>query len=77
MSADVTPVQPGDDWLALRFAWPSGKGPDPLTVWQGLRGVCRELGELGERDHEVLDRFQRLGAAADVLSKLLDERLVI
>jgi hypothetical protein len=55
-----------------------GEGPDTLTIWQGLRGVCRELQLIqASIDSESIDRYGELGAAAEVLAGLLEARLMV
>lgn len=55
-----------------------GQGPDSLTIWQGLRGVCRALHDVGGRiDSDTVDQFGNLSAAALVLSELMEDRLMI
>ncbi len=55
-----------------------GEGPDSLTIWQGLRGVCRALHEAGGHiNSDTVDQFGNLSSAALVLSDLMEDRLMI
>lgn len=84
-SADQPPRPPGKprgprQKPALAFSDPDAVdgGPSTLAIWQGLRGVCRALADIeGRRNDDCVERFSTLGAAADVLAQLMEQRLMI
>jgi hypothetical protein len=51
----------------------SGEGPGALIIWQGLRGVCREMDMI---ETDGVNRYIGLAAAAAVLSQLLEDRML-
>jgi hypothetical protein len=53
------------------------EGLDTLTVWQGLRGVCKALDDLHALSSNSIDTMADLGAAARVLAELMEDRLMI
>jgi hypothetical protein len=69
--------RPKQQRVEISFGW-FGEGPDSLTIWQGLRGVCVAMNEVGGLiGHETTNQFGNLSAAALVLSDLLEDRLML
>ena len=64
---------PQEPQIGLSFRDEGEEEPCSLRLWQALRAVCSAAEEAGVagRDQE----FVGLGTAADILSRMLDERI--
>jgi len=70
--------EPPQQKAEIAFGRADGEGPNTFTIWQGLHGVCRELWEIqGRVDHDIVNRYANLSAAAVVLSELMEDRLML